>query len=109
MRVVFAYALKQSVAMAVFGCLIAGGCGAVAAVDYAKLDDAMSQVTSAPIVNRTHKGNQLAAVIATSTVHAKTSSSTTAASRNRPPLGCDAAFSAIADPIHAQIYRRCAA
>jgi hypothetical protein len=109
MRTVSAYALKQTVAIALLGCLIAGGCGAVAALDYARPDDAKGQPTPALIVNRTNKGDQLTAAIATSTIRAKTSSSTTAASRNRPPFGCDAAFSSIADPIRAQIYKRCAA
>ena len=27
----------------------------------------------------------------------------------RPPIGCDPAFSVVADPTHAHIYRRCAA
>jgi hypothetical protein len=107
MRVVFAYALKQTVAIAMFGSLIAGGCGAVAALDYAKLDNAKSQLTLPQIVNRTNKGDQLTAITATS-VRAKNSSPTTAASSKRPPLGCDPAFSVLADPIHAQIYKRCA-
>lgn len=110
MRVIFAYALKETVAIAVFGCLIAGGCGAVTALDYAKPDDTKSQQTLLVTVNRTNKGDQLAAT-STSTIHANGSSSTAklAASAKRPPLGCDPAFSPMADPIYAQIYKRCAA
>jgi hypothetical protein len=105
MRVVFACAFKETVAIAVLGCLIGGGCGAVTA-----LDDAKSEQTLLVSVNRANKGDQLRAA-STSTMHLNSSSSTAMSpiSPKRPPLGCDPAFSSIADPIHAQIYKRCAA
>jgi len=105
MRVVFACGFKEAVAIAVLGCLIGGGCSAVTA-----RDDIKSEQTLLVSVNRTNKGDQLAAT-STSTVHASSASSTamSPASRKRPPLGCDAAFSSIADPIHANVYKRCAA
>jgi hypothetical protein len=107
MRVVFACGFKEAVAIAVLGCLIGGGCSAVTA-----RDDIKSEQTLLVSVNRTNKGDQLAATsTSTSTVHASSASSTamSPASRKRPPLGCDAAFSSIADPIHANVYKRCAA
>jgi hypothetical protein len=105
MRVVFACGFKEAVAIAVLGCLIGGGCSAVTA-----RDDVKSEQTLLVSVNRTNKGDQLAAT-STLTVHASSASSTamSPASRKRPPLGCDAAFSSIADPIHANVYKRCAA
>jgi len=105
MRVGFAYAFKETVAIAVLGCLIGGGSGAVIAPGAAKSEQRLL-VT----VNRANKGDQLAAT-SMSTVHANRVSSTaiSPASPKRLPLGCDPAFSSIADPIHANIYKRCTA
>jgi hypothetical protein len=105
MRAVFASAFKETVALAVLGCLIGGVCGGVTAPGAAASDQ-----THLVSVNRASKGDQLP-VIPTSTTELKSSSLTamSPAPLKRPPLGCDPAFSSIADPIHAQVYKRCAA
>ncbi len=91
--------------MAVLGCLIGGACGAVTAPGAPKSDQ-----TLLVSVNRANKGDQMP-IIPTSTVHLKSSSLTamSPAWRKGPPLGCDPAFSSIADPFHAHVYKRCAA
>lgn len=103
-----AYAFKKTVALAALGCLIGGGCGAVTVLDYATPNDTKTEQTLVVSVNRANKGDQLPS---TSTIHSKSSSSTAMSpvSPKRPPLGCDRAFSSIADPVHAQIYKRCIA
>jgi hypothetical protein len=105
MRGVFASAFKETVAVVVLGCLIGGAYGAVTAPGSPKSDE-----TLLVSVNRANKRDQLP-VIPTSTIHLNSSSLTamSPAWRKLPPLGCDPAFSSIADPIHARVYKRCAA
>ena len=104
MRVQFAFAFKETVAIAVLASFLAAGYDAVTALDSNK-----SEQTAQVSVNRANKGDR-PAVTPTSTTPLKNSSSTamSPASPNRPPVGCDPAFSAIADPIRAHIYKRCA-
>jgi hypothetical protein len=105
MRVVFRSAFKKTVAVPVLGCLIGGACGAVSAPGAPKSDQARLV-----FVNRVNKRDQLP-VMSTSTIELKSLSLTTTspARGKRPPFGCDPAFSSIADPIHAHVYKRCAA
>ena len=95
------YALREVVAIMVLGGLIGGGAAALMAPDAAN-GEQMALVS----VNRINKGDQLPSAWASKI---DLNSSSTAASRKRPPLGCDAMFSSIADPTQAHIYRRCAA
>lgn len=105
MRVQYPFAFKEAVAIALFAGFLAGSYDAVTA-----LGSAQSEQTARVLVNRTNKGDRLP-VASTSTTHLKNSSSTamSPASSRRPLVGCDPAFSAIADPARARIYRRCAA
>ena len=64
--------------------------------------------TVAVSVNRAVKGDRLPTTL-TQLAHPK-SSPTTEASKpvlKRPPLGCDPAFSPVADPARGGIYKRC--
>ncbi len=92
------------VAMALLGCLVVGGCSAMSAPG-----DADAERTAPVSVNRTNKGDRLPSV-ATAKLFSRSAPSTAASSTpRRPPLGCDPAFSPIADPARAGVYRRCAA
>jgi hypothetical protein len=54
-------------------------------------------------VNRTHKSDRLPVVLKrTSTV-----SSPVVTTLSRPPIGCEPAFSRVADPQHVHIFGRC--
>ena len=99
-----AYTLRLRIAIALASCFVVGGCSAMSAPAVANAD------RTAPVsVNRTNKGDRLPSV-ATANLFANGVSSTTALSTpRRPPLGCDPAFSPIADPARAGIYKRCAA
>jgi hypothetical protein len=105
MRVVFSSSFEKIAAIAVLGCLIGGACGAVTAPGAPKREQ-----TPLVAVNRANKHDQLP-ITPTSTVHLKGPSLTamTPEWRKGLPVGCDPAFSSIADPIHAHVYKRCAA
>jgi hypothetical protein len=64
--------------------------------------------TASVTVNRTHKGNRLPHVSsAKQNPNLPSSAQTPPTSRKRVPLGCDPAFSSVADPARADIYKRC--
>ncbi len=60
-------------------------------------------------VDRANKGDRLP-YASTSQTHVNSSllTPTPQAPPKRPPVGCDAAFSSVADPTQAHIYKRCA-
>ena len=92
------------IAIALSSCLVVAGCGAMSAPA-----DVNAERTAPVSVNRINKGDRLPAV-ATAKLSANGARSTAALSApRRPPLGCDGAFSPIADPTRAGIYKRCAA
>jgi hypothetical protein len=105
MRIRSACTFKETIAIALLGCLIGTAYGSVTAPGAAK-----SEQTPLVTVNRVNKGDQLPS-ISTSTLNRKTAPSPamSSASAKRPPLGCDRAFSQFADPVRANIYKRCAA
>jgi len=104
MRIVSAHAFKETVAIAVLGCLLGAACGSLAP------QAAKSEQTLLVSVNRANKGDQLRG-ISTAAANQKASASPamSSAPAKRVPIGCDRAFSPFADPIHANIYKRCAA
>jgi hypothetical protein len=63
---------------------------------------------AAVVVNLGKKGDRLP-MVAAPKARVSPSVVTQSASKRRPPFGCDAMFSAVADPAHAGLYRRCAA
>ncbi len=92
------------IAIALTSCLVVAGCSAMSAPG-----DADAEHTAPVSVNRTNKGDRLPSV-ATAKLFSRSAPSPAAFStRQRPPLGCDPAFSPIADPARAGVYRRCAA
>ena len=94
MRGLFAYGLKEIAAAVVLSSFIAGGVGAMTGPASPASDK--SVVTS---VNRTLKGDRLP--IAFRPQH--NSTSTVTSSQKRAPLGCDPAFSPVADPARAYL------
>jgi hypothetical protein len=99
-----AQSLRLRVAIAVLGCVVVGGCSVIGTPD-----DGSAERTAPVSVNRINKGDRLPSV-ATAKSFLKGAPSTAASSRPRLlPLGCDPAFSPIADPARAGIYKRCAA
>jgi hypothetical protein len=64
---------------------------------------ARSAQTEITNVNRVNKGDQLTALPIQQTQQMKSMKT----SLQRPPLGCDPAFSPVAEPMRATIYKRC--
>lgn len=94
--------LTNTVAIGALAWFVAGGVGAVMALGATK--SGTSLVVS---VDRTGKGDRLPSVVVSKPrVNAPSS---VASTRWSPPLGCDSAFSRIAEPRQAHIYGRCAA
>jgi hypothetical protein len=99
MRAVFASAFKETVAVAVLGCLIGGACGAVTAPGPSKSDK-----TLLVSVDRVNKRDRLPYA---STLKPNLDKSLSIATSAPPPFGCDSALSSIVSPTYAHIYRRC--
>ena len=95
-------ALRKTVAIAALVWFIAGGVGAVMALETAK-----SEQSFAGSVDRTNKGDRLPSV-SISKLHVN-GTSPTLVTRTSPPIGCDPAFSKVAEPQKAHIFGRCAA
>jgi hypothetical protein len=95
---------RLRIAIALLACLVVGGCGAMSAPA-----DANAERTGPVSVNRTNKGDRLPSVATANLFAHGVPSSTALSTPRRPPLGCDPAFSPIADPARAGIYKRCAA
>jgi hypothetical protein len=98
-----AHGLRETLAAAVLTLFIAGGVGAMTSPDIA--NNAPSTTNS---VNRTNKGDQLPRVSTARQPPQDTiSTEVTPRSSIRAPLCCDPAFSPVADPARAHIYKRC--
>lgn len=94
--------LTNTVAIAALAWFVAGGVGAVMALGATK-----SGTSLAVSVDRTGKGDRLPSVAASKPrVNAPSS---VVSKRSSPPLGCDSAFSRVAEPRQAHIFGRCAA
>jgi hypothetical protein len=95
-------ALTKIVAIGALAWFVAGGVSAVMALGATK-----SGTSLALSVDRTGKGDRLVSVAASKPrVNAP---SPVASTRSSPPFGCDSAFSRIAEPRQAHIFRRCTA
>ncbi|MGA8320194.1 MAG: hypothetical protein WBE48_02180 [Xanthobacteraceae bacterium] len=65
---------------------------------------AQTEITN---VNRVNKGDQLTASPVRQVQQGLSPAESMKTSLQRPPLGCDPAFSPVADPTRATIYKRC--
>jgi hypothetical protein len=97
-RTQFLITPKSTAAIAVLGCLIAGGFTAAASTAGAARSEQIATVS----VNRTNKSDRLPALKFTPNV-----SSPLVSALLRPPIGCDPAFSRAAEPARAHIFGRC--
>ncbi len=93
-------ALKKGVAVATVGCLLSGSFVA-AAISYSSAET--SERAGDISVNRTNKGDRLPSGVTLR--HAPTLSSPAVSAA--PPIGCDPAFSRVAEPRRAHILGRC--
>ena len=93
-------ALKKAAAVATVGCLLSGSFVA-AAVSYSGA--ATSEQTGDVSVNRTNKGDRLPSGVTLRHTPTLSSPAVSAA----PPIGCDPAFSRVAEPRRAHIFGRC--
>ena len=102
MRGSFTYGLKELAAAIVLSSFIAGGVGAMTGPA-----SPASHKSVGTSVNRTLKGDRLPSTpIAKRSPHNSTSTESTPSPR-RAPLGCDPAFSPVADPARGHIFKRC--
>jgi len=90
-------AVKNIAVIVVVGCLALTGLAA--AVHGAGA--AISTLSDIVSVDHTHKGDRLASK------HTSTVSSPVVTTLSRPPIGCDPAFSRVADPKRSHIFGRC--
>jgi hypothetical protein len=81
------------------GCILGATNGADAATRTAQ-----TEITA---VNRTNKGDQLTPALIHQVQQRLAPAGAVKTSLQRPPLGCDGAFSPVADPARAGIYKRC--
>ena len=95
----FTRTAKSLVVVGVVGCLAVTGFATVVTGA-----GAASSAQPDPVsVNRTHKSDRLPLV----TKHSSTVSSPAVTTLSRPPIGCESAFSRVADPKRAHIFGRC--
>ncbi len=104
MRVAFAY-FKEIIVIAGLAYVIAG----ILAVATTPVGARGEQAVSVS-VDRINKGDRLPyALRSQPRVNSSLSTTTPQVPPKRPPLGCDPAFSSLADPTQAHIYKRCTA
>jgi hypothetical protein len=94
------FGLKRSLAAVIFSSFIAGGVSAMTDFPVIKSDKAASF-----LVNRIDKGDRLLRA----SMPQRRGEIPISASPRKVPLGCDAAFSAIAEPARSNIFERCVA
>jgi hypothetical protein len=104
MRCTFVCDLKETIAATLLSGLIAGG---VAEMTSPSVASHFETVTIA--VNRTHKGDRLPQASLPHHPNNSMSIEMAPASPKQTPLGCDPAFSPVADPARASIFKRCMA
>jgi hypothetical protein len=97
----FDYSFKEIGAAALISCFVAGGIAAFTGSSVA--DDAKNVRI---LVNRTNKGDRLPQAASLRQPSSNLSPAKTALPK-RTPLGCDPAFSPVADPERAHIFQRC--
>jgi hypothetical protein len=99
---VFLFDLKTTVAALIVSCLAAGAFCAVNGPSVAK-----DETAPAFVVDRTLKGDRL--LPNARLTNGAAPSSPAKSSLRKVPLGCDRAFSPVADPAHAHVFGRCTA
>jgi hypothetical protein len=103
MRSIFGFSLKQAVTAALVSCFIASGVAEMTSPSVASKGEAVTIS-----VDRANKGDRLPqASLPNNLPNNSTSTGMAPASPNGAPLGCDPAFSSIADPARAHIFKRC--
>jgi len=95
-RGLFSRTANSLVVVGVVSCFAVTGFAIAATGAGAALPDIVS-------VNRTHKSDRLS-LMSKSTAPVSSSAVTTL---SRPPIGCESAFSRVADPARAHIFGRC--
>ena len=100
MRWILNCGLKETIGAVVLSYFIAEGVGAMTALTFVENSKA-----GAISVNRTYKGDRLQQA----QIHRQsaTEPNIIRPSPTRAPLGCDPAFSSVADPARAHIFMRC--
>lgn len=93
--------LKELGAAAFLG--FAVGCAVVAITDRSVAHGMQAGTIT---VDRTHKGDRLT-LVPPPAAHSSGLAPSNAAPTNRAPLGCDSAFSPVAEPASARVYLRC--
>ena len=104
MRCSFPYGLKKTIAAAGVSCFIAGGVSAMTQAGITQNDQNDQTVTIS--VNRALKGDRLPQARLRKSAPNSSSPAMLALPR-QPPIGCDPAFSTVADPARAHIFKRC--
>jgi hypothetical protein len=103
MRNAVGYNFKGVIAAALLSCFIAGGIAEMTSPSVAKN-------VEAPMISidRSHKGDRLVqAPLSRQHQNNPTSPTATRVWPKQTPLGCDPAFSPVADPARAHIFMRC--
>jgi hypothetical protein len=98
-RSLFTRSGKSAFVIGVVSCLAATGFAAAVTGAGAALNGQPAIVS----VDRSHKGDRLVL----GPKHPSTASSRAVTTLSRPPMGCEAAFSRVADPQRAHIFGRC--
>jgi hypothetical protein len=100
----FPLGLKETLGAVVLSCFIAAGVGAATNAANTRREEPVMVS-----VNRTHKRDRLPEAAALPHRDPNNASSTqiSSASPKRPPVGCDPAFSPVAEPARANIFKRC--
>jgi hypothetical protein len=96
------FGLKEVLGAVILSCFIAGGVSAMTGSTTVKAGEIV-----AISINRTEKGDRLPT--ASGLRQRPNYSGGIQESTAHVPLGCDAAFSPIADPAHSRIFKRCVA
>ena len=103
MRATFDQKLAAASGFLIF-CSIAACIVGAASAPRAPAHGAPTEITN---VNRVNKSDQLTASPVRQVQQRSLPAESLKTSLQRPPLGCDPAFSPVADPTRATIYRRC--
>lgn len=98
----FAFSLKGTVTAVILSGFIAAG---VAELNSPSVAGNAEAITIS--INRTHKGDRLPQRSLPHHPTSSTSPEMVPAPPKRVPLGCDPAFSPVADPARAHIFKRC--
>lgn len=86
--------------------ILAAACCIVTFIDRSAADGATAANAATVVVNRTNKGDRLP-IASPPQQHSRSFSPTGSARMKRMPLGCESAFSPVADPAQAHIFLRC--